>query len=299
MIDLSQIPAPNIIEPLEFEALLAVRKQELVDALPEDQRAAIQTVLSLESEPLNKLLQVSTFRELLLRQRVNDATRGVMIAHAVKGDLDNIGANYGVDRLTITPADDTALPPVEAVMESDDDFRYRILLSLEAYTTAGSTESYRFHALSASGQVLDVSVYSPTPGYVVVYVLSRLGDGTASAELLELVRAALAKETVRPLTDNVSVLSASIIHYAIAATLVIDRGSDAAIVQQAAIDAAQAYADSVHRLDADPSISGTYRALHQPGVLRANLLAPAADLMMSVGQAGYCTGITITAETEE
>lgn len=299
MIDLSQIPAPNIIEPLEFEALLAIRKQELVDALPEDQRAAIQTVLSLESEPLNKLLQVSTYREMLLRQRVNDATRAVMIAHAVKGDLDNIGANYGVGRLTITPADDTALPPVAAVMESDNDFRYRILLSLEAYTTAGSDESYIFHARSASGQVLDVSVYSPTPGYVVVYVLSRIGDGTASPELLELVRAALAKETVRPLTDNVSVLSASVVHYAIAAELIVDSGSDAAIVRQAAVEAAQAYAASVHRLDADPSISGTYRALHQPGVLRANLILPAADLMMSVGQAAYCTGVTVTAETEE
>lgn len=299
MIDLSQIPAPNIIEPLEFEALLAVRKQELVDALPEDQRAAIQTVLSLESEPLNKLLQTSTYRELLLRQRVNDATRAVMIAHAVGADLDNIGANYGVERLVITPADDTALPPVAAVMESDADFRFRILLSLEAYTTAGSDDSYIFHARSASGQVLDVSVYSPTPGYVVVYVLSRIGDGTASPELLDLVRAALAKETVRPLTDNVTVLSASIVHYTIDASLIIDSGSDAAIVRQAALDAAQEYASSVHRLGADPSILGIYGALKKPGVLRGALVTPAADIMMSVGQAGYCTGITVDVETEE
>ena len=298
MIDLSQIPAPNIIEPLDFEALLTVRKQELVDALPEDQRASIQTVLSLESEPLNKLLQVSTYRELLLRQRVNDAARAVMLAHAVGTDLDNLGANWGVVRLVVTPADDNALPPVAAVMESNAEFRRRILLRLEAFTTAGSDAAYQYHALSASGQVRDVSVDSPTPGYVVVYVLSREGDGTASEEVLGLVRSALSRQTVRPLTDNVSVLSASVVHYTVSAELIVDRGSDAAVVHQAALDATQAYADSVHRLDADPSISGNYRALHQPGVLRAVLLTPASDIMMSIGQAAYCTDIDITTAVE-
>ena len=138
MIDLSQIPAPNVIEPLDFESLLAERKAELLAAIPEAQRTAIQSVLSIESEPLNKWLQVSTYRELVVRQRVNDAARAVMLAHAVDGDLDQLGANWGVARLIVTPADDTALPPVEAVMEANADFRRRILLRLEAFTTAGS-----------------------------------------------------------------------------------------------------------------------------------------------------------------
>lgn len=299
MIDLSQIPAPNVIEPLDFESLLAERKAELLAAIPEAQRTAIQSVLSIESEPLNKWLQVSSYRELVIRQRVNDAARAVMLAHAVDGDLDQLGANWGVKRLIVTPADDTALPPVEAVMEANADFRRRILLRLEAFTTAGSEAAYMYHALSASGQVRDVSVDSPTPGFVVVYVLSREGDGTTGTELLDKVRAALSSRTVRPLTDNVSVLSASVVHYTIDAELIVDRGSDSEVVRQAALTAALAYAESVHRLDADPSISGNYRALHQPGVLRATLVEPAADIMMSVGQAAYCAGISITAAVEE
>jgi len=201
--------------------------------------------------------------------------------------------------LIVTPADETALLPVEAVMETNADFRRRILLRLEAFSTAGSEAAYMYHALSASGQVRDVSVDSPTPGYVVVYVLSREGDGTTGEELLEKVRSALTSRTVRPLTDNVSVLSASVVHYTIEAELIVDRGSDSEVVRQAALTAAQAYAESVHRLDADPSISGNYRALHQPGVLRATLVQPEADIMMSVGQAAYCTGIVITAAIEE
>lgn len=299
MIDLSQIPAPDIVESLDFEALLAERKAELLAAIPEDQRAAIQSVLSLESEPLNKLLQASTYRELLLRQRVNDAARAVMLAHAQKGDLDNLGANWDVLRLVITPADDTAVPPVAAVMENDADFRARIQLRLEAFTTAGSEASYRYHALSASGQVRHASVESPTPGYVTVYVLSRQGDGTASAELVATVRAALSGETVRPLTDNLTVLSASVVPYVIEASLIVDRGSDAEVVRLAALTALQAYADSMHMLDADPSISGFYRALHQPGVKRATLTTPAANIMMAKGQAAHCTAITLTAELDE
>lgn len=299
MIDLSQIPAPDIVEALDFETLLADRKAELLAAIPEDQRAAIQSVLSLESEPLNKLLQASTYRELLLRQRVNDAARAVMLAHAQKGDLDNLGANWDVLRLVITPADDTAVPPVAAVMESDSDFRARIQLRLEAFTTAGSEASYRYHALSASGQVRHASVESPTPGYVTVYVLSRQGDGTASAELVATVRAALSGETVRPLTDNLTVLSASVVPYVIEASLIVDRGSDAEVVRLAALAALQTYADSMHMLDADPSISGFYRALHQPGVKRATLTTPAANIMMAKGQAAHCTAITLTAELDE
>lgn len=299
MIDLSQIPAPNVIEALDYETLLAERKAELLDALPEDQRPAIQTVLSLESEPLTKWLETSTYRELLLRQRVNDAARAVMLAQAVDTDLDQLGANWGVVRLVVTPADDSALPPVPAVMERDEDFRRRILLRLEAFSTAGSEAAYLYHGLSASGQVLDISTDSPTPGYVVVYVLSRSGDGTAPSDLVDAVRAALSAKTVRPLTDNVTVLSGSVVYYNIEGTLIVDRGSDAEVVRLAAVAAAQEYADKVHRLNADPSISGIYRALHQPGVLRANLVAPASNVMMSVGQAAYCTAIAITAVTEE
>lgn len=296
MIDLSQIPAPNVIEALNFEAIFAARKAELIAAMPVDQQDATTAVLALESEPITKLLQVQAYRELLLRQRVNDAARAVMIASAIGSDLDQFAANYGVVRLVITPADNTAVPPVAAVMESDDDFRQRILLSLDAYTTAGSTASYIYHAKSASGQVLDVSAVSPTPGQVTVYVLARTGDGTASEDLIATVVEALSKDTVRPLTDQVTVLSAGIVNYTIDGTLYIGSGADATVVLAAAQAAAQAYADSVHRLGIGAAVSGIYRALHQPGVTRAALATPAEDVAVSEGQAAYCTAITLTVE---
>jgi len=39
-----------------------------------------------------------------------------MVAYALDDDLDLFGANNGVSRLMITRADDTAIPPVAAVI---------------------------------------------------------------------------------------------------------------------------------------------------------------------------------------
>ncbi len=43
--------------------------------------------LELESEPATKLLQENAYRELLLRQRINEAAQAVMVAYAMGGDL--------------------------------------------------------------------------------------------------------------------------------------------------------------------------------------------------------------------
>lgn len=293
-IDLSQLPAPSIIEALDFEQILAQRKAYIISLWPSEQQADIAARLALESDPLNKLLQESAFRETLLRQRINDAARGVMLAYATGADLDQLGARDDIKRLLITAGNPTALPPVAAVYESDTDYRRRIQLSPEGYTTAGSVDSYVFHALSAAAGVADASAVSPAPGNVTVYVLSRTAPGAASEELLAAVRKALNAENVRPMTDLVTVQSASIVTYAITAQLVMLPGPDANLVRLAAQEAAQAYAAAQHVMRRDVTLSGIYAALHQPGVQRVELASPAANLTISNGEASYCTAITIT-----
>ena len=293
-IDLSLLPAPQVIETLDFETLLTERKQYLIGLYPADEQAAIAARLELESEPLVKLLQENTYRELVLRQRINDAAKAVMLPFATGADLDQIGARYLVTRLLVTPADPSAVPPVAAVYESDTDFRARIQLSLEGYTTAGSQGSYIFHGLSADGSVRDIQAISPAPGQVTVYVLSREGDGEASAELQAKVIAALNAEDVRPLTDQVTVLSANIVDYQIAAELTLYDGPDASVVRTAALNAVEDYAESIKRIGFDVALSGLYQALHQPGVQSVRLIEPAASLILAEGEASHLTGITLT-----
>lgn len=291
VIDLSQLPAPTIVEQLSFEAILAEMIADLVA------RDSTFTAL-VESDPAYKILEVCAFRELLVRQRANEEAQAVMLAYATGSDLDQLGANVGVKRLVIAPADPDAVPPVPAVMESDNEFRARIQLAPEGYTTAGSEGSYAFHALSADADVKDVQPTSPNPGDVVVFVLSRTGNGSASQSLLDKVNAALTKEEVRPLTDNVSVQSAQIVTYSIVAELVLLPGPDSEVVRQAAVDAVTAYAEGQRRIGYDVTLSGLYRALHQSGVQNVRLSTPTADLVLGDGQASYCTGITVTVAGE-
>ncbi|WP_099061760.1 baseplate assembly protein [Serratia sp. BW106] len=293
-IDLSQLPAPNVVEPLDYETLLAERKVTLISLYPADQQEAIARTLALESEPIVKLLQENAYREVLLRQRVNEAAQAVMLGYAAGSDLDQLGGNYNVARLVITPADDSTLPPVAAVMESDSDFRVRIQQAFEGLSVAGSVGAYQFHGRSADGRVADVSVTSPTPASVTVSVLSREGAGTASPELIAIVEAALNAEDVRPVADRVTVQSAKIVPYVIDAALYLYPGPEAEPVRQASEQKLKAYIGTQHRLGRDIRLSAIYAALHVEGVQRIELKSPAADIVLDETQASSCSRYQLT-----
>lgn len=282
-VDLSRLPAPDIIEELDFETILA-------DAVARMQ-AVMPTFESRDSDPATKLLQVFAYFAQLLRQRVNDAARAVMPAYAVGADLDNIAALFGVTRLTISPADEVLGIP--AVMESDTDFRRRMVLAPEGYSVAGPEGAYIFHALSAHADVLDASATSPAPGEVLVSVLSRTGSGEASAELIAAVDAYVSHETRRPLTDFVTVQSAEIVAYAVDATLTTFSGPDGGVVLAAAQASLEAYIEASHRLGRDITRSAIFAALHVEGVQNVALTSPAADIVISRTQAPHCTGTTV------
>lgn len=286
-VNLSQLPAPDVVEALDFETILAAMLADLRSRDP-------SFTALVESDPAYKILEVAAYRELLIRQRVNDASKAVMLAFASGADLDQIGANYSVQRLVLDPGDATAVPPVPPTYESDADFRARIQLSPEGYTTAGSEGSYVFHGLGADADVKDIQAVSPEPGQVTVYVLSRDGNGSASSALLDAVAATLNAERIRPMTDQVTVVSASIVNYHIHAELVLYPGPDPVVVYNAALAAVTAYAEAQRRIGYDVTLSGIYAALHQPGVQRVDLTHPTANITISDGQASHCTNIQIT-----
>lgn len=293
-IDLSQLPAPDVVETLEYETLLAERKATLISLYPADQQEAVARALTLESEPIVKLLQENAYREVILRQRINEAAEANMVAWANGADLDQLGANNGVVRLTLTAADDSAIPPVAAVMESDDDFRLRVASAFEGLSVAGPTGAYEFHAKSADGRVSDATAISPSPACVTVTVLSREGDGVAAADLLAVVDAALNDENVRPVADRLTVQSAAIVNYSVDAVLYIYPGPEAEPVRAAAEAKLQAFVSAQRRLGRDIRQSALYAALHVEGVQRVQLNEPAQDVVLDKTQAGYCTGYTIT-----
>ncbi|EAA2045171.1 baseplate assembly protein [Salmonella enterica subsp. enterica serovar Kiambu] len=292
-VDLSLLPVPDVVEELDYETILAERIATLISLYPEDQQEAVARTLALESEPVVKLLQENAYREVIWRQRVNEAARAVMLAYAIDSDLDNIGANFNVERLVVTPADDTTIPPTPAEMELDADYRLRIQQAFEGMSVAGSTGAYEFHGRSADGRVADISVISPSPACVTISVLSRENNGAASDELLSIVRNALNGEDVRPVADRVTVQSAQIVDYQISATLFIYPGPESEPVRAAAEAKLKTYISAQHRLGRDIRLSAIYAALHVEGVQRVELAAPVADIVLDKTQASFCTDYQI------
>ncbi len=293
-IDLSRLPAPNVVEVLDYETILAERKAELVATFPPAEQATIAARLALESEPLTKLLQENAYRELVWRQRVNEAALATMLAFAEREDLEQIAARFNVARLVITPADPNAVPPVPAVMESDDSLRERTQMAMEGLSTAGPRNSYIFHARSADGRVADAWAHSPSPAEVVLTIQSALGDGTADAELLGIVDIYVGDDDRRPVADRVTLQSAEVIEFEVEAVLHLDTvGPESEPIRAAAEARLAAMVNRRRRLGWEVNRSGLDAALHIEGVKRVDLPGW-VDIVATRQQAPFCTGYSVT-----
>lgn len=304
-VDISLLAAPAVVEPLDYEAVLAELKAEMRLRLP-----AIADTIELESEPVTKVLEVAAYREVLLRARINDAARSVMLAYAIGTDLDHLGANYDVPRLS---------------GEDDARFRARIQQAYHRLAAAGPVNAYRQHVLGVSIDIIDVDVWSEAPGQVAVAVLARtLSSGTgqnpteviagaalfgpgpdpASAwivaptggTLLRAILAALNAEDVRPLTDAVVVRATEVRLFTIEASIEVLTGPDPELIQQRRRVALAAYLANVRRIGYDVTRAGIIAALVEPGVKNVHLHTPTADIVCAHGEIAACTTVALTTE---
>lgn len=285
-IDLSRLPAPTFVAPQSYEATLAEITARMVELMPEFDA-------TIDSDPAVKVFQVMAWFTSLLRQQGNDNSVKSMLAYAEKADLDQLGANLNVARLVLDPGDpDQGIDPI---IESDDDFRARIQLAPESLSVAGPATAYEFHARSTDASIADARASSPSPGVVLVSLLSRVGTGTASAEQIEAVEDVLGAGTraLRPLTDNVIVQSVEIIAYEIEAELTLFEGPDEVPVLTAAQEALERYKADCRRIGRDVNRAGIFHALKAEGVSNVRVIRPAADLVISDTQCSNCVGTNV------
>lgn len=277
-VDLAALPPPDVVERLDYERILAETLADYRARFP-------QFSAWVESEPAVKLLETVAYREFLLRNRVNEAARSVMLAHAVGADLDNLAALFAVERLAA---------------ESDDGLRRRVLLSLGAHNTAGSQAGYEFWARSVAG-VGDVCAERSVPGAVRVVVGGEIaGEGAAALDaqpplaLYRAVAAVFERDDVRPLTDTVAVEALRVRPFRVDATLTLAAAADPATIVAAAAAACRAYCASRHRCGADNTVhrSALINSLFVPGVAAVDLTAPAADVDPASNEAPWPTAQT-------
>lgn len=274
LININELPAPDVIEELDFEAILAAASADLVARFP-----AIAGVIGLESEPARKLLEVASFREMLTRARINDAARANLLAFAGGGDLDQLAAFYGVTRLS---------------GESDVRLRSRVILAIAGRSTGGTAARYRFVAMTASVDVKDAIVYQSGVSPVVnVAVLSYAETGIPSPAVLAAVEAAMNARDVRMVNDTIVVRSAVTQTVAVTADVWLLPFAEFSSFDGLEAALRAAFAEEAG-LGFDLTRAWLTARLMQPGVQRVEIIAPAADVPAEGFNALALGAVTLT-----
>lgn len=254
------IPLPNVIEPLEYETLLSQRKAAFIALFPEAEQLTWQDTLALESSPVTKLLETIAYLELILRARINAAAQANLLAFATDTDLDRLADFYGIARFSD---------------ENDDSFRRRIILRIQGSSTAGPAAHYRYHAFSAHPDVIDVHIASPNPGRVVIAVLSKKDPDS----VLAAVKKVVLSDSVRVLTDTVTVIAAKLKPIDIHAVIKLGRDAPVQMPTLLRQQVEQIFASA--SLGMPISRSAIIAKLHQAGVVSVELLSPAYDVAIA------------------
>lgn len=182
-----------------------------------------------------------------------------------------------------------------ADIETDDSLRDRIQQAPESFSTAGPDGAYIFWAKSASALIADVAVYSPAPGQVEIRPLLT-GGAIPGTEILELVAEVCNDKTIRPLTDQLSVLAPDVVAYNVTMTYYINRSDTAGSVAiQAAVT--QAVADYVlwqkTKLGRDINPSELIWRVRAAGASRVEVTTPTYTVL-EVCQVAVADTVTVT-----
>ena len=291
VIDLSRVPAPNAIEPLDFETLLAAFKSRFL-AWWEVERERDPTlpaydVADLETDPAIIVGQAWSYLRLLDRQRVNDAVKAVFAPLAKGADLDVIAVRQNVIRLETAPG----------VMETDAQLLNRSLLSF-GRASAGSADRLLFDAYTAWPAMLDARVN----GWAVhgrrgeIDLVIAGPGGVTPPEKMALVRSAVTSASAKPEAIGVFVLAAEIRSYAVQQALSVPVGPDAELVRLEAVARVQAAADTRRLIGATVQRDQIAGAAFGPSILSSAHTAPPADIVCSAYQIPICSGIDTTVE---
>lgn len=115
--------------------------------------------------------------------------------------------------------------------EGDERYRERIRLAPSTQSTAGPESAYRYFALSADADIVDVAVDCPEdePNTVNIYPLMRGGELPDDATM-EKVLAVMADD-VRPMTDLVQVFAPEVVEYEVELKYYCTSDNEAAAIQ--------------------------------------------------------------------
>lgn len=266
--ELANLPPPQIVEEIDYEARLAL----FVTKLVADMNAVgiAYDVNELEYDPAKILLQVVAYFDVNLRQRINAAVQSNLLAYAYGGDLDILGQFYDTPRL---------------FGETDDFYRLRIIRSIRGRSPGGTAPRYESVAMAADPRVANAVVYTIGKSPVIyIAVFSKEAGGVADSAMLAAVTAAVNDPAVRLVNDTIVVLPAvRRVVNVVADVWLLPQSSDTLIVpMEAALRAAWDRDDGLGR-DLTRSYIGARMMLD--GVQEIDVTSPAISALADFNEA--------------
>jgi phage-related baseplate assembly protein len=286
-IDLSRVPAPAAIEPLDFEVLNTAFAAR-VQAAWAELRAAEPTLPEfdtdwLQSSEVALLREAWSYLRLLDRQRVNDAIKAVLAPFATGTDLDNVVARANILR---------------AEGESDAALLRRYVLSFDA-PSAGSRDAYLFRAFTAWPTMHDAAVIGRAihgrRGDVDV-VITGTGGAAPTTHQVNLVRAAVSADDAKPEATSVTVIGAVRNVYSVALVLEVPQGPDPEAVRTEALARVLAATAERNFIGASVPAERISGAAYGPNVIKVRREAPLQDVASDSYAIPVCGSISITVE---
>lgn len=273
---LRDLPPPQIIETLDYEAIFAALR-----ALAEfsfETYGIDYTVGALETDPVVIVLQAAANRELLLRARINDGARANLVRYSTGADLDDLAGWYDVTRL----AD-----------EKDERLRERLALAIAGRSPGGTEERYKAIAMGVSTNVDEVAIYQVDGGpQIELAVLSVDNGGTPTQALLDAVAAAVNAADVILVNDTISVVSAIKTYVDVTVQIWLLPGATDAIVTESEARLRAAWAKS-GQIGFDLNPSWITRTLFVDGVSRVMVSSPDAPVVAKPNEAIAIQTVTI------
>lgn len=183
--------------------------------------------------------------------------------------------------------------------ETDEQLRKRAFLAPAAFSMAGPLDAYKFHALGAHPDILDVSVEGPeigkvfpSAGTVAIYPLTAVVP--TPEVVLQAVRNACDGAKNRPDTDTVFVAAPTAVNYAIQVDLTLYNGADDDFIVAAITELLTTYEQTKGKALGLNIVREHIIALCVlEGVYKPNLILPAADVTVESSKFGNCTGVTV------
>lgn len=275
-----RLPAAHAITTIRFTLSAALEESYVIPA---------------GFEVTNGVVTFATDEELVISPGDTAATVGATCTEAGEA-----GNGYLPGQLTtivepmafLETAENVSLTAGGSDVESDADFAERIRLAPNSFSVAGPVKAYIYHTLSVNPGIVDVSVLSPTPGVVNVLPLMEGGE-LPTEDLREEILEHLSADDIRPLTDDVRVLSPETESYTIRVDYWISRENAA---KSASIQADVAAAVEKYRIWQQSRIGRDIT----PGQLIANVInagaaridsstfSPASFVELSAGQVAQC-----------